>query len=319
MDPYFTLGVARGCSRQELKDAFRAKARYAHPDRGGEVLSFVQLRTAYEQILAELEREPGPDREKPEAAPSHEHATTTRSGVAEEPYEVWVRHLAAQASGEESVWRSAPVRMLGVALVLVLITVNLVVCWILWTSNSPLPSAAPPVEPANGADQLDATFAPIRPPSLPKESRRWERPPVNPADFFIIPYNATLYVAPGMGDGGGVTEFGVVESQGDPLPIFTGLPGHLRPAREIEVGHVSAGSKLRIYLKRGNSWAFSDSVFTEQSRETFSDRDNSLGGNGSIIEKTGASTWILHLDDIGSHDDDDDDIFIQIRLERREE
>ena len=177
---------------------------------------------------------------------------------------------------------------------------------------------APPVEPAIGADVLDASSAPIRPPPLPKELRRWERRPANPADFFVIPYNATLYVAPGVGDGGGVTEFGIVESLGDPLPIFTGLPGHPNPTREIEVGPVAVGSNLRIYLKRGNSWAFSDSLFTEQSRETFSDRDNSLGGRGSIIEKTGSNTWILHLDDIDSHDDDDGDIFIQIRLVPRE-
>ncbi len=126
-------------------------------------------------------------------------------------------------------------------------------------------------------------------------------------------------MAPLVGDRGGTTEFGIVLPQGDPLPIFTGLPGHPNPAREIEVGPVSAGSKLRIYLKRGNSWVFSDSTFTKQSHETFSDRDNSLGGGGSIIEKTGSNTWVLHLDDIGSHDDNDDDIFIQLRLKPIEE
>jgi hypothetical protein len=322
MDPYLALGVPRGCSRQEVKAAFRARVRYAHPDRGGEVLLFVQLRTAYEQILAELDQSPGPDTGKRGPDPSDEHSSmTTRSGVAEEPYESWLRHIAAQATSQQSVWGSAPVRTVGMAIVLLLIAVNLVVCWVLWTSEPPLPIAAHPIEPANGGDEADTSPTPIRLAPLPRWARRWQRPPANATDFFLIPYDATLYVAPMVGGPGGATEiggratdFGIVLSQTGLLTIFIGLPGHPNPARELEVGPVSAGSKLRVYLKRGNSWVFSDSGFTESSRETFSDRDNSLGGGGSIIEKTGSNTWVLHLDDVGSYDDDDDDIFIQIRL-----
>jgi DnaJ domain len=58
MDPYQTLGVARNCTHQELKDAFRAKARLAHPDLGGEPAAFIQLREAFDQIGKELERRP---------------------------------------------------------------------------------------------------------------------------------------------------------------------------------------------------------------------------------------------------------------------
>lgn len=36
---------------------------------------------------------------------------------------------------------------------------------------------------------------------------------------------------------------------------------------------------------------------------------------GCIIEQTGPLTWLLHLDDAFSSDDDDNDVFIQIRLE----
>jgi hypothetical protein len=41
-----------------------------------------------------------------------------------------------------------------------------------------------------------------------------------------------------------------------------------------------------------------------------------MGQNGSIVEKTGASTWVLHLDDAGSADVDDnnEDVLIEIRL-----
>jgi hypothetical protein len=58
MDPYITLGVPRGCSRQEVKDAFRARAWYVHPDRGGENESFIRLCSAYKQILRELDQRP---------------------------------------------------------------------------------------------------------------------------------------------------------------------------------------------------------------------------------------------------------------------
>ncbi len=140
MDPYLTLGVPRGCSRQEVKEAFRVRAQYAHPDRGGEVLLFVQLHTAYEQILAELDREPGLDIGKPGPDSSEGHSSTmTRPGVADGPYESWLRHVAAQSSSRQSVWRSTQVRVVGMTIVLLLIAVNLVVCWVLWTSESPLP------------------------------------------------------------------------------------------------------------------------------------------------------------------------------------
>jgi DnaJ domain len=56
MNPYLTLGVAKGCTRDEVKQAFLIKAQSAHPDRGGDDASFVELRTAYEQILKELDR-----------------------------------------------------------------------------------------------------------------------------------------------------------------------------------------------------------------------------------------------------------------------
>jgi len=73
MDPYRILGVPKGCTHDEVREAFRARALAAHPDRGGAELSFIQLRAAYEEIVAELERR-APARVAPrrvEAAPGH--------------------------------------------------------------------------------------------------------------------------------------------------------------------------------------------------------------------------------------------------------
>jgi len=75
MDPYRILGVARGCTREEVKEAFRAKVPSAHPDRGGEDLTFIQLRAAYEQILAELDRRPRPNTNWPARVPRDDGTT----------------------------------------------------------------------------------------------------------------------------------------------------------------------------------------------------------------------------------------------------
>ena len=66
MNPYQILGIAKECTREEAKEAFRIRAYHAHPDRGGETKTFIRIRRAYEQILAELERQPVPDADKTE-------------------------------------------------------------------------------------------------------------------------------------------------------------------------------------------------------------------------------------------------------------
>jgi DnaJ domain len=67
MDAYRTLGVPRGCTREAVKAAFRAKVAAAHPDSGGEDLAFIRLRAAYDGILTELDRRAGFDTKKPSA------------------------------------------------------------------------------------------------------------------------------------------------------------------------------------------------------------------------------------------------------------
>jgi hypothetical protein len=68
MDPnhYQNLGVPRDCTREELKDAFRARSWIAHPDRGGDPATFVRLCEAYKAILTELDE--FPRAESPKAA-----------------------------------------------------------------------------------------------------------------------------------------------------------------------------------------------------------------------------------------------------------
>ena len=59
MDPYQILGIARGCTRDEVRAAFRARAWHAHPDRGGDEQPFIELwRGVYKQVLGELGRAP---------------------------------------------------------------------------------------------------------------------------------------------------------------------------------------------------------------------------------------------------------------------
>jgi curved DNA-binding protein CbpA len=66
MNPYQILGIGKHCTRAEAKEAFRSRAYHAHPDRGGETKTFIRIRRAYEQILAELERQQFADTDEKE-------------------------------------------------------------------------------------------------------------------------------------------------------------------------------------------------------------------------------------------------------------
>jgi Flp pilus assembly protein TadD len=141
-----------------------------------------------------------------------------------------------------------------------------------------------------------------------------------PYSFFIVPYDAMLSLRPAGGSAGAVTEFGLGTSEASHTSIFTGLPANPQPDEEVKIGYVAAGSELQFYMKSefGDriGWAFSRDTKSEASRVAFRDRDNSLGRDGSVIEQTGPSTWLLHLDDATSVDFDDNegDVLIEIRL-----
>jgi tetratricopeptide (TPR) repeat protein len=152
------------------------------------------------------------------------------------------------------------------------------------------------------------------------QSRPWAfSSQVKSHSFFIVPYDAMLSLTPVGGSAGAVTEFGLGTSEAKHIPMFTGLPADPQPDREVKVGFVAAGSELHFYEKtdwNGIRWAFSHDTKSEAARVAFHDRDNSLGRDGSAIEKTGPSTWLLHLDDAASVDidDNDGDVLIEIRL-----
>ena len=138
--------------------------------------------------------------------------------------------------------------------------------------------------------------------------------------FFVVPYDAMLALTPVGGSAGAVTEFGLGTSEAKVRPVFTGLPHNPQPNGEVKIGFVAAGSELHFYEKSewgGTCWAFSHDTKSEAARVAFFDRDNSLGLVGSAVEKTGPTTWLLHLDDAASFrldSDNDEDVLIQIRL-----
>jgi hypothetical protein len=59
MDPYRTLGITRGCSLEEVKRAYRAKAWQTHPDLGGDGPTFIEVCEAYKLILQDMAQRPG--------------------------------------------------------------------------------------------------------------------------------------------------------------------------------------------------------------------------------------------------------------------
>jgi hypothetical protein len=60
------IAIARGCTRDEVRQAFLLKAKHAHSCHGGDDPAFVRFRAAYEQILCELDGRPGLGAQAPE-------------------------------------------------------------------------------------------------------------------------------------------------------------------------------------------------------------------------------------------------------------
>ena len=45
------LGLRQGSTAQQVRQAYRHKARALHPDAGGDAAAFIALRSAYEEAL----------------------------------------------------------------------------------------------------------------------------------------------------------------------------------------------------------------------------------------------------------------------------
>jgi Tfp pilus assembly protein PilF len=140
--------------------------------------------------------------------------------------------------------------------------------------------------------------------------------------LFTVPYDAVLFVTAAGGQAGAVSEFGLGTSEAHHTALLKGLPSQPEPDRTANAGFVAKGTELHFYVK--TEWggkdhrAFSDDRESEPGRYAFGDPDDSLGMNGSILEKTGPKTWLLHMDDEASYtlrSDNDEDILVEIRLE----
>jgi len=57
LDPHTVLGLNRGCSAEEVRDAYRKKTQKHHPDHGGDEWAFKIVVRAYEAMATVLERD----------------------------------------------------------------------------------------------------------------------------------------------------------------------------------------------------------------------------------------------------------------------
>ena len=136
---------------------------------------------------------------------------------------------------------------------------------------------------------------------------------------FVVPVTGYVYFLQMGGGAGGDSSFGLGTSPTNFVAFYTGLPNDPQPTGEVLAGCFTAGTLLHLGISTSfagqNGWAFATSRDLP-SIVSFSDRDDSLGFGGSIVQQTGQSTWLLHLDDALSYlyDDDDDDILMQVRV-----
>jgi len=61
MNSYKVLGVSRDDPISKIKKVFRKKAKECHPDKGGDINTFILLKEAYEKIIKERKEEPQND------------------------------------------------------------------------------------------------------------------------------------------------------------------------------------------------------------------------------------------------------------------
>jgi hypothetical protein len=138
-------------------------------------------------------------------------------------------------------------------------------------------------------------------------------------DEFVMPITGDLFLQQMGGEAGGVTSFGLGTSPSNFIPFYTGLPNNPNPTGEVLVGIFNSGTTIHFgeFTVFGSLSGFAFSNGTDQaSIVAFTDVDNSLGMGGSIIQRTGPQTWLLHLDDAVSYlfDDDDNDVLMQLRV-----
>lgn len=148
------------------------------------------------------------------------------------------------------------------------------------------------------------------------------------AGLISIPVSGHLIFVAVEGHGGtSEQEFGIIAPGGEREMVFTlhlvdGNLASTSPQPVVDMGLFSAGTSLDFYNVSwfdGPKFAFSANLAgspTPSDLVVFTDRDNSLGLGGGVVEVLGDNHWLLHLDDAASfnYDDDDNELIIDVRV-----
>ena len=137
---------------------------------------------------------------------------------------------------------------------------------------------------------------------------------------FVAPYAGTLYLTCIGGSAVGTSQFGLGSTPSSFVSYFSLVPQGC-PTSEVSAGTVIAGETVPFAIATSwagqTFWAFSTSS-DQNSVVAFTDVNNKLGLGGNVIEPTGASTWVLHLND-ASHATiggaTGDNLLVQLRLQ----
>jgi hypothetical protein len=138
-------------------------------------------------------------------------------------------------------------------------------------------------------------------------------------ESFIAPYGGNLYLQCVGGSAGATTQFGIGSSPTNFTVYLSNLPAAC-PDSEVLVGPVKQGQTIEfgmstLWLSQ-TYWAFSGNT-DQASTVAFTDVCNTLGMNGKIIQQTGPTTWLMHLNDAAHYtisQCEANNILLQIRL-----
>ena len=145
-------------------------------------------------------------------------------------------------------------------------------------------------------------------------------PPPPTGGVFVAPYAGTLYLTCIGGNAGTTSQFGLGSSPSSFVPYVSQAPQSC-PTSEVSAGNVIAGEVVPFGIETpwaGQTyWAFSTST-DQGSVVAFTDMTNTLGLGWNIIQPTGSSTWVLHLNDAAHYtlsNAEANNILIQLRLQ----